>query len=59
MVESIPKDREVVVLCRSGMRSQMAAMYLIQAGYDGSFLYNLEGGIMAWQSVRPDEIIHG
>lgn len=59
MVESIPKDREVVVLCRSGMRSQMAAMYLIQAGYDGSFLYNLEGGIMAWHSVRPDEIIHG
>ena len=59
MTESIPKDREVVLLCRSGMRSQMAAMYLIQAGYDGSFLYNLEGGIMAWQSVRPDEIIHG
>ena len=59
MVESIPKDREVVVLCRSGMRSQMAAMYLIQAGYDGSFLYNLEGGILAWHSVRPDEIIHG
>lgn len=59
MAESIPKDREVVVLCRSGMRSQMAAMYLIQAGYDGSFLYNLEGGIIAWQSVRPDEIIYG
>ena len=59
MVDSIPKDREVVVLCRSGMRSQVAAMYLIQAGYEGSSLYNLEGGIMAWQSVRPDEIIHG
>ncbi len=59
MVESIPKDREVVVLCRSGMRSQTAAMYLIRAGYDASSLYNLEGGIMAWQSVRPDEIIYG
>ena len=59
VTDSIPKDREVVLLCRSGMRSQMAAMYLIQAGYDGSFLYNLEGGIMAWQSLRPEEIILG
>ena len=57
MADSIPKDREVVVLCRSGMRSQMAAMMLIQAGYESSSLYNLEGGIMAWQSIAPDEII--
>ena len=59
MIDSIPKDREVLVLCRSGMRSQMAAMLLMQAGYEGSSLYNLEGGIMAWQSTAPDEIING
>jgi adenylyltransferase/sulfurtransferase len=59
MIDSIPKEREVLVLCRSGMRSQMAAMLLMQAGYEGSSLYNLEGGIMAWQSTAPDEIIHG
>ena len=59
MVDSIPKNREILVMCRSGMRSQMAAMFLIQAGYEGSSLYNLEGGILAWQSVLPDEIIHG
>ena len=58
-IDSIPKEREILVLCRSGMRSQMAAMLLIQAGYEGSSLYNLEGGIMAWQSTAPDEIIHG
>ena len=59
MVDSIPKNREILVMCRSGMRSQMAAMFLIKAGYQGSSLYNLEGGIIAWQSVLPDEIIHG
>jgi adenylyltransferase/sulfurtransferase len=59
MIDSIPKDRDVLVLCRSGMRSQIAAMLLMQAGYEGSSLYNLEGGIMAWQSTAPDEIIHG
>jgi len=59
MVDSIPKNREVLIYCRSGMRSQMAAMFLIQAGYEGTSLFNLEGGIMAWQSLLPDEIIHG
>ena len=57
MTDSIPKDRDVIVLCRSGMRSQMAAMFLIKAGYEGSSLYNIEGGIIAWKSVAPDEIV--
>jgi len=59
MVDSIPKDRELVVYCHSGMRSQTAAMLLIRAGYDGPSLYNLEGGILAWQSMAPEEIIRG
>jgi rhodanese-related sulfurtransferase len=32
-------------------------MLLIQAGMDGSKLYNLEGGILAWQSALPEEIV--
>ena len=57
VLDSIPKDRDVVLFCRSGMRSQTAAMYLIQSGYDASLLYNLEGGIMAWQASAPSEIV--
>ena len=59
MVDSIPNDRDLLVFCRSGMRSQMAAMFLIRAGYDASSLYNLEGGIISWQSIAPEEIIRG
>ena len=55
--DSIPKNRDIVVLCRSGMRSQIAAMYLIQSGYTAESLYNLEGGIMAWEAVAPNEVI--
>jgi len=44
------------LLCRSGMRSQIAAMYLINAGYDGNKLYNLDGGIMAWNNALPADI---
>lgn len=42
----IPRDREVVVHCKSGHRSQMVAEYLAQAGY--TQVANLSGGILAW-----------
>ena len=56
MVSDIPKDRDIILLCRSGMRSQMAAMFLAQDGYDSQKLYNLDGGIMAWSNQLPSDI---
>ena len=55
-VNEIPKDRDIILLCRSGMRSQMAAMFLAQDGYDSQKLYNLDGGIMAWSNQLPSDI---
>ena len=55
-VNEIPKDREIILLCRSGMRSQMAAMFLAQDGYDSQKLYNLDGGIIAWSNQLPSDI---
>jgi len=40
------KDREVVVHCRSGARSQKAAVILRNAGFKN--VENLSGGILAW-----------
>ena len=40
------KNREVVVHCRSGARSQKAALILKQAGFTN--VSNLAGGILAW-----------
>ncbi len=42
----IPRDREIVVQCRSGARSQKIAELLKQSGY--SQVVNLAGGILAW-----------
>jgi sulfur-carrier protein adenylyltransferase/sulfurtransferase len=42
----IDKDREVVVHCRSGARSQRIAEFLKQAGYPR--VVNVAGGILAW-----------
>ncbi len=55
----IPKDRDVLVHCKSGQRSQIAILYLIKAGYLGDRLYNLDGGIIAWSGVDPEGIIYG
>jgi len=55
----VPQDRDVVVMCRSGMRSQLAIMLLNQSGIDSSRLYNLTGGIMAWGQIAPEDIVRG
>jgi len=42
----IDRDREVIVQCKSGGRSQRIAEFLVQAGYPR--VSNLAGGILAW-----------
>jgi len=42
----IPRDREIIVHCRSGVRSQRIAEFLSQSGYPR--VSNLAGGILAW-----------
>ena len=56
-LESIPQNADVVIYCKSGMRSQLAAIELIKSGYAAQRLYNLDGGIMAWKAAAPDEIV--
>jgi rhodanese-related sulfurtransferase len=42
----LPKDKDVVLYCRSGARSYHACQFLAQQGYDN--MLNLRGGIIAW-----------
>lgn len=44
----IPRDREVIVHCRSGVRSTDVIHMLRAVGYDPRKLVNVEGGILAW-----------
>lgn len=47
----LPKERDIVVMCRSGGRSSKVAEYLHRMGYRVS---NLTGGILAWaRDVDP------
>ena len=42
----LDRDQEMVVHCKSGMRSQKAIQFLRQQGF--TKLKNLKGGILAW-----------
>ena len=47
-LDSIPKDRDVVVYCRSGIRSMSAIAALVANGWKFEQCWNLDGGILAW-----------
>ena len=58
IINDLPTDRDILVHCKSGVRSEMAIMLLTQSGFDSSRLFNLSGGIMAWHAAMPDEIVY-
>lgn len=53
-LDEIDRQRPVVVMCRSGARSQQVAVYLSQNGY--SDVSNLTGGICAWAETLDPTI---
>ncbi|MDA8193595.1 MAG: rhodanese-like domain-containing protein [Thermaerobacter sp.] len=45
-LKEVPKDKTVVVVCRSGSRSGRAAELLMEAGFRN--VYNMIGGMQNW-----------
>lgn len=41
----LPRDRQIITVCRSGRRSALAARQLSVQGYSAT---NLAGGMVAW-----------
>jgi rhodanese-related sulfurtransferase len=51
-IHELPREKKLVMVCRSGARSAQACMFLQQQGF--SNVYNLRGGMMGWvQSGFP------
>lgn len=44
----LKKDKDVIVVCRSGNRSRAVTSQLRKQGYEA---FNLSGGLRAWQSA--------
>ena len=45
-LSEIPREREVLLICRSGNRSGTAQRQLLRLGYEQ--VYNVSGGMNAW-----------
>ena len=55
--DEVPTDRTIVVVCHVGQRSDLAARFLREHGYDA---HNLEGGMSTWQAHGlPSVTSHG
>ncbi|NOJ82812.1 rhodanese-like domain-containing protein, partial [Myxococcus xanthus] len=50
VVDTWPRDTDVVLLCRSGARSARAATGLVTLGF--TRVMNLRGGMLAWNTAR-------
>ena len=46
----VPKDRPIIVYCRSGTRSPTATSMLRKNGFERAF--NLAGGLQAWEQAN-------
>jgi SulP family sulfate permease len=51
----LPKDRDIVLVCRGGWRSQRVVILLQAQGYQN--LRFLQGGMLAWEAARLKETV--
>lgn len=52
----LPADRDLVFYCRTGARSQIAAILCVEAEITQHPVYNLRGGFLAWDGRRLSEV---
>lgn len=45
-INSLPQDKTIVFVCRSGGRSAQATSFALESGFDS--VYNMKGGMLLW-----------
>lgn len=53
-LDELPRDRKIVVHCKSGSRSARAVSLLLENGFDD--VWNVSGGITAWSKEIDPEV---
>ena len=54
-IDKLDKDKEIVVLCKSGIRSEKVCEFLIKNNFKNS--KNLSGGIVEWSKQIASSLI--
>jgi len=47
-LSELPRDREILVICQSGARSERAVQFLRRSGFDAA---TVPGGMLAWSAI--------
>ncbi len=55
-ISELPVDKDVVLYCRSGKRSRAAALFIASRPYVAGTLFNMTGGILAWNGQSQPAI---
>ena len=55
--ESLPRDRDLLVICRSGVRSAYATQFLLASGFERTL--NIAGGVIAWAHAELPYVLNG
>jgi rhodanese-related sulfurtransferase len=53
-LKELPKDKKILVYCRSGRRSATASTILVNNGF--SQVYNMQGGIADWMNAGYETV---
>jgi rhodanese-related sulfurtransferase len=53
-LDSLPRDRHIIVVCRVGARSAQVTAYLMAHGFEQ--VSNLEGGMLAWVAAGREMV---
>ena len=48
-VKDLPRDREILLMCRTGGRSSNATQFLAANGFEN--VTNIDGGVVAWYNA--------
>ncbi len=52
----IPRHKDLVIYCRSGVRSLAVQKFLISSGWNQNQIFNLKGGILRWSDTVDSTI---
>jgi rhodanese-related sulfurtransferase/rubrerythrin len=55
-IAELKAERDIIFYCRTGRRSRVAAMFAAGTGINFKTIYNLEGGIRAWNGTKVDDM---
>ncbi len=56
-IEALNKDDVHLICCRSGRRSVRVCTLMRNGGFDTANLFNLDGGLLAWQQAFGENSI--